>query len=84
MEPDRKGDQMRARDTSALLAALILVTCAGCSKDQVHGSVFESMRHISNQGNAQNPDYDAEKVGDYGQYRVRRDEHLREQEKAGR
>jgi len=67
----------------AALAGLLLLAAAGCSKDQLQGSAFESMRHISNQENAQNPNYDADRVGDYGQYKVQRDEQLREQKKTG-
>jgi hypothetical protein len=63
----------------SFLAALLLVLTAGCSKEQARGSAFESLRHISNQENAQNPNYDPEKVGDYGEYEVRRDEYLQEQ-----
>jgi hypothetical protein len=62
----------------SFLAALLLVLTAGCSKEQARGSAFESLRHISNQENAQNPNYDPEKVGDYGEYKVQRDEYLRE------
>jgi hypothetical protein len=67
----------------ATLFFLALIFFAGCSKEQIHGSAFESMRHISNQENARNPNYDAERVGDYGQYKARRDEYLRERKKAG-
>ena len=69
---------MRRRTVFAL-AGLLLFAAAGCSKEQLQGSAFESMRHVSNQENARNPNYDPEKVGDYGQYRARRDEQLREQ-----
>lgn len=65
------------------LAALLLILAAACSKEQVHGSAFESLRHISNQENAQNPNYDPEKVGDYGKYEVQRDEYLRGQKAEG-
>jgi len=70
------------RRTIFAIAGLLLVS-TGCSKEQIQGSAFESMRHISNQENAQNPNYDAESVGDYGRYRAQRDEHLREQKKRG-
>ena len=41
------------------------------------------MRHISNQENARNPNYDADRVGDYETYKGQRDEYLREQKTSG-
>ncbi len=60
------------------LASLGLIT--GCSQERVNGSVYESMRFVSNQENAQNQNYDPDSVQEYSQYKARRDQYMQERE----
>ena len=65
---------------AAALALSICLLWAGCSREAVNHSLYESMRHISNQENSQNPNYDPEKIEDYNLYKARREGELEKDE----
>jgi hypothetical protein len=54
----------------ALSACLLL---GGCSREAANQSLYESMRYISNEENAQNPNYDPDNIEDYNLYKARRE-----------
>lgn len=66
--------------TLCALAALCLVT--GCSQERMRGSVYESMRFVSNQKNAQNQNYDPDAIQEFSQYAARRDQYMQERKEA--
>ena len=59
-----------------LFLAVTLCTTAGCSKERVNSSIYESMRYMSNQENAGNPRYDPDGIEEYEKYRSRREGYL--------
>lgn len=65
---------------AAAFALLIWLPWAGCSKEGINQSVYESMRHISNEKNADNPNYDPDGIEDYNRYNALREGELEKQE----
>ena len=64
---------------AAALALLIWFPGAGCSKEEINQSVYESMRHISNEKNAGDPNYDPDSIEDYNRYNAIREGELEKQ-----
>jgi hypothetical protein len=76
----RKGVESKWFPVLSLPALLICSSLAGCSKEAVNQSVYESMRHISNEENAENPNYDPDGIEDYNQYKAIREGQLEEEQ----
>jgi len=60
--------------------AVALCAAAGCSKEQMNSSIYDSMRYISNQENAGNPQYDPDRIDEYEEYRSRREGYLEDRQ----
>ena len=61
---------------AAAFALLVCLPWAGCSKEAVNQSLYESMRHISNEENAGNPNYDPDGIEDYNRHKAIREGEL--------
>ena len=68
------GSVKAAGATVLALSACLL--WGGCSREVANQSLYESMRHISNEENAQNPNYDPDNIEDYNLYKARREREL--------
>ena len=62
------------------ISVVALGAAAGCSKERVNSSIYESMRYMSNQENAGNPRYDPDGIDEYEEYRSRREGYLEDRQ----
>ena len=61
------------------LAALFIISGAySCSKNHTNAAIYESMRSLSNENNARNPNYDPDAVPSYQEYEAQREQYLKD------
>ena len=79
--PDSNGASKKEAGTVIMkFAVFMLLAAAGCSTERLNSAAYESMRYISNQENALNPQYDPDRIEDYGTYKARREHYLKEKQ----
>jgi len=60
-------------------ACLVAFAMTGCANPNLKQAGYETLRSISNDRNAPDPNYDPGSIGEYNQYKAKRDQYLQEQ-----